>query len=198
MRVVRQSEFTAFSWKNGGGITREAWRVPADGRFIIRMSVAEIDRSGPFSDFAGYARTMVLLRGRGLRLSFGGDPATVLREVGDCVGFDGGTAVDCELLDGPCTDLNLMVCKSLAGVRAGVERLTGTRTLEGSADATVFVFAVQGPVVLDVGTESAMLEPWDCAMVAPAASASLKPAGEVPAALVFLATVNDNSLRVNA
>ena len=84
MHIVRQSEFKASPWKNGGGITHEAMREPAGGdEFRWRVSVAHIDACGPFSDFAGYARTMVLLRGGGvaLQLSDGsrrrcGRPAT--------------------------------------------------------------------------------------------------------------------------
>jgi hypothetical protein len=34
-----------------------------------RVSIAQLDALGPFSDFAGYARKLVLLRGRGVRLT---------------------------------------------------------------------------------------------------------------------------------
>jgi hypothetical protein len=90
-----------------------------------------------------------------------------------------------------------MVSQSLGGARAAVERLTAPRTLAASPTATVIVFAVQGSVVLN-GTERAVLEPWDCAIVSAADSASLEPAAELRDALVFLATVDDNSPPVNA
>ena len=70
MRIIRQSDFTVTPWKNGGGVTREALRVPPRGdSFHWRVSVAQIDRSGPFSEFAAYNRTMVLLRGSGVDLT---------------------------------------------------------------------------------------------------------------------------------
>jgi environmental stress-induced protein Ves len=70
--IIRRSSFTALPWRNGGGITHEAIRVPPTGdAFLWRVSVAQIDSSGPFSDFAGYDRKMVLLRGRGIALEFG-------------------------------------------------------------------------------------------------------------------------------
>jgi environmental stress-induced protein Ves len=101
-------------------------------------------------------------------------------------------------MDGPCTDLNLMVCKTQSGVRAAVERLTAARALDVSPAATAIVFAVEGSVVLEAGAESTVLHTWDCAIVSDADFASLRAAAEPPAALVFLATVDDNSLPVNA
>ena len=71
LQVIRRSSFTATPWKNGGGITHEAIRVPATGDpFRWRISVAHIDASGPFSDFAGYNRKMMLLKGAGIELRF--------------------------------------------------------------------------------------------------------------------------------
>ena len=62
LQVIRRASFTATPWKNGGGITHEALRVPAsEYPFRFRVSVAHIDASGPFSEFAEYQRKMVLL-----------------------------------------------------------------------------------------------------------------------------------------
>ena len=114
MQIIRKSSFTPIPWKNGGGITHEAIRIPATGpSFRWRVSIAQIDVPGPFSDFAGYNRKMVLLRGAGVRLRFGGTRQTELRDIGDMTEFDGGVATECELLGGPCTDFNLIVSKSV-------------------------------------------------------------------------------------
>src|SRR5277367_1206489 len=97
VRIIRQSEFTATPWKNGGGITHEAIRVPADGDpFRWRVSVAHIDASGPFSEFAEYNRKMVLLQGAGIDLRFGDGTHKALRKVGELVEFDGALAAHCE------------------------------------------------------------------------------------------------------
>ena len=72
LQIIRRASFTATPWKNGGGITHEAIRVPAGGdTFRWRVSVAHIDASGPFSEFAEYNRKMVLLQGAGIDLRFG-------------------------------------------------------------------------------------------------------------------------------
>ena len=58
-------------WANGGGITREvAVRADAEG-FQWRVSLAEVASSGPFSEFPGVERTIVLLSEGQLVLDFG-------------------------------------------------------------------------------------------------------------------------------
>lgn len=111
--IIRYQNLRPTPWKNGGGLTREALRRPAAGEFRWRLSFAEIAASGPFSDFAGYHRIMTLLAGRGVRLRFDGAEPHVLRETGDRVEFSGSVRTECELIDGPCVDLNLMVSESL-------------------------------------------------------------------------------------
>ena len=102
MQIIRQSEFRSTPWKNGGGITREAIRVPASGDpFRWRVSVAHIDQSGPFSDFAAYNRIMVLLRGGGVALRFSSGGERLLRNVGDVVEFDGALATRANCSAGP-------------------------------------------------------------------------------------------------
>jgi environmental stress-induced protein Ves len=163
LKIIRQSSFTATPWKNGGGITHEAMRVPAGDPFLWRLSVAHIDSSGPFSDFAGYSRNMVLLRGAGLTLKFGNGEQCDLRRIGDSVEFDGAMPTRCDLLQGPCVDLNFMVSKSLRAdariVRLG-QSLTALAALQSA-----LIFSVEAPLLLDGDAgEPVRLEPWDLAV----------------------------------
>jgi uncharacterized protein len=164
LTIIRQSSFTAVPWKNGGGITHEAMRVPADGDpFLWRLSVAHIDSSGPFSDFAGYSRSMVLLRGAGLTLKFGNGEQRDLRQAGDSVEFDGAMPTHCDLLQGPCVDLNFMVSKSLRA-DARVVRVDQSPT-PLAAPQSALIFSVEAPLLLhgDAG-QPVRLEPWDLAV----------------------------------
>jgi uncharacterized protein len=164
LTIIRQSSFTAVPWKNGGGITHEAMRVPAGGDpFLWRLSVAHIDASGPFSDFAGYSRSMVLLRGAGLTLKFGNGEQRDLRRTGDSVEFDGAMPTHCDLLQGPCVDLNFMVSKSLRA-DARVVRVD-QRPTALAAPQSALIFSVEAPLLLhgDAG-EPVRLEPWDLAI----------------------------------
>jgi uncharacterized protein len=191
IQIIRQSSFTATPWKNGGGVTHEALRVPANGgTFLFRVSVAHIDSSGPFSDFAGYSRNMVLLQGAGLTLKFGNGESRVLQRIGESVEFDGATPAYCDLLDGPCVDLNFMAHQS-AQAEARVVRLDRSLSLQASAQTTL-IFSIDAALSLDGNAGEVMrLEPWDLAVVSGcAARLSQIAAGDLTApSSVFFATI---------
>jgi environmental stress-induced protein Ves len=197
MQIVRRSSLVPVPWKNGGGITHEMIRAPATGDpFLWRVSIAKIDASGPFSNFTGYSRKMVLLRGAGLRLRFAAGSDRYLHDIGDMTEFDGAVATECELLDGPCTDLNLMVSASVTGARAWVERLLEPRPLRPAFRGTVLAFAISGIVSVELeNREATRLQAWDLAEMSPDERGSIGPAGVDPAAapLVFFAALDDNS-----
>ena len=166
LTIIRKASFTATPWKNGGGITHEAIRVPAAGDpFRWRVSVAHIDASGPFSEFAAHDRKMVLLQGAGIELRFADGVKQTLREVGQLIQFDGANAAQCELLSGPCVDLNLMILKSdRAAVR--VERVAESVAVSAALDETTLVFPIDGAIALEVNEgQIVTLQPWDLAML---------------------------------
>jgi environmental stress-induced protein Ves len=189
LQIIRKSSFKAVRWKNGGGTTHEAWRVPPAGDpFLFRVSVAHIDSSGPFSDFAGYTRHMVLLQGAGLTLVFGNGERRLLQRVGESVEFDGAMPIRCELLDGPCIDLNFMKHES-ARAEARVVMLGPSLLLQASP--STLIFGIGGPVSLDADGERATLEPWDLAVVSKCAvRLSSIESGDLSApSAVFFATI---------
>jgi len=115
-RLLAPADYRKMPWKNGGGRTFEIAVGPPDAdlnAFAWRVSVAEIERDGPFSSFPGVDRTLVLLSGHGMRLSGTGD-AVDLRAMFEPVTFAGEAALECALADGPTRDFNLMVRRSLA------------------------------------------------------------------------------------
>ena len=94
-------------WKNGGGETRELLTWPQKSGWALRLSVADITRSGPFSEFKNIRRWIALLEGAGMHL---GEPLnqSVVPSMPPFP-FDGQYAAPCELIDGPTRDLNLMI-----------------------------------------------------------------------------------------
>jgi environmental stress-induced protein Ves len=192
MQIVRQTSFEAVPWKNGGGVTHEAMRVPADGdRFRWRVSVARIEVSGPFSDFTGYQRRMVLLKGGGVELRFANGTVSALRAVGEMAEFDGALAVQCELIDGPCVDLNLIVARALPGTSARVARLHETLTVPGTAGQVTLAFPIDTAVALSCGSARAVLDAGDLALIPAGQDLMLRVAGHADArsAAVFLANL---------
>jgi uncharacterized protein len=192
LQIIRKSSFTATPWKNGGGITHEAIRVPASGDpFCWRVSVAHIDASGPFSEFAEYNRKMVLLRGAGIELRFADGAHKTLRQVGELVEFDGALATHCELLKGPCVDLNLMVSKS-DSTAVRVERFIESLALSAQRNETMLVFAIDRRFKLELTTgKTATLEPWDLAILSHCSGRlnRLESANSFASTAVFLATL---------
>jgi environmental stress-induced protein Ves len=116
--VIHADELPAQSWRNGGGRTRELLTRPAGERaWRLRISLAEVDRNGPFSAFADVERWFSVIDGAGVRLSLDGRELP-LRPGHAPIHFSGELPVFCSLLDGPTTDLNLMH----AGGRAAMAR----------------------------------------------------------------------------
>src|SRR3954469_7451139 len=99
MNITRRGphEFEKQSWKNGGGTTTELARDGAGDAFAWRLSVAEIERSGPFSEFPGYERTIMLLEGGGMELTVGSRTVRLARPLQPFV-FDGAAKTTCRLL----------------------------------------------------------------------------------------------------
>lgn len=108
MNLVHLADCTPTPWRNGGGITHDllTWPVPGDA-WQLRVSVALIDRAGPFSVFAGISRWFTVLDGAGVVLALPAGPVT-LRPGDAPIHFDGADAPGCELIGGSTHDLNFM------------------------------------------------------------------------------------------
>jgi environmental stress-induced protein Ves len=124
-RIIRAQDLPPQAWRNGGGQTREllVWpgrgRPPAQGRYHwqLRVSLADVTRGGPFSPYPGVQRWFAVVEGAGVRLAFPGAVHRVDAHSAP-LHFAGELPVDCELLDGPTRDLNLMTAGGTGHMRA--------------------------------------------------------------------------------
>jgi uncharacterized protein len=99
------------AWKNGAGFTREIAVSPAGAgldAFEWRLSLARIERDGPFSTFPGVDRLIAIVEGEGVELVFEDATPIVLRQGMSPSGFPGEASVWARLCDGPATALNIM------------------------------------------------------------------------------------------
>jgi environmental stress-induced protein Ves len=97
-------------WKNGGGLTSEVATGPVGASsedFDWRVSIARIERDGPFSMFPGVDRTLRVLTGGPLILTLAGRDV-VLNPGSDPLEFDGAEPVEARIASA-ATALNLMV-----------------------------------------------------------------------------------------
>ena len=106
-KVVSLEDVEPKRWRNGGGFTRELLAWPHSDEWRMRISVADIDRDGPFSYFPAAERWFAVLEGVGVRLTVGGG-SQQLGPDSDPFRFSGSSEVHCELIDGPTRDFNLM------------------------------------------------------------------------------------------
>jgi environmental stress-induced protein Ves len=129
----------ATPWKNGGGLTQELVCVPAGaglGAFDWRISVAQVTADGPFSSFEGIDRVILLLNGKGMTLE-GRDHQHALAQPLLPYAFAGEVAMGCSLIDGPTTDLNVMVRRH--AFTAEVSVVTHAAELPLTPDGMLFV-----------------------------------------------------------
>jgi environmental stress-induced protein Ves len=171
IEILSHSSFKRQTWKNGLGHTDEIAIHPAGadlrrGDFLWRLSSARIEQSSPFSVFPQHDRTLVVLRGAGVRLTHSfvvGSSAHHASEESEFeeavdVGsmepyeFPGDVPSRCELMDGPIEDLSVFIRK--AEVEASVEIID----LPGDPEAEFawsphgrwnFAFAAQGRFKID-------------------------------------------------
>ena len=165
--VVRFEDVEPQPWKNGGGVARELLAWPSAIDWVLRLSVADVERHGPFSAFAGIDRWFAVLSGNGVRL--GSPPKTVQRN-DDAFHFDGALAPDCELVDGATRDLNLMIRRDVASgwmkrVETGIEFPVADRVQSSSEGVEVIsgVFTLGGCTLQISGLPDFCVEPMSLA-----------------------------------
>jgi environmental stress-induced protein Ves len=102
--VVRAAGVVPRPWANGGGTTRELRRAD-DGAW--RVSLADVERDGPFSTFAGRRRLLTVVDGVVLSLLVDGSESLV--EPRRPFAFDGDADVLARVPEGPVRVLNVIV-----------------------------------------------------------------------------------------
>jgi hypothetical protein len=122
LRLLRAADRAAIPWKNGGGITHDV-ALSANGPddFAWRVSIADIERPGPFSSYPGIDRAFVPVRGR-VRLTLADRPVTI-GPADEPLAFPGEAAVFAEPLTGTVEALNVMTRRGAA--QGALRRITG-------------------------------------------------------------------------
>ncbi len=116
--------------------------------FDWRISTARIEESGPFSEFPGFERILVITEGEGVLLEHGRDaPRSRLRRF-EPYRFSGDWKTNSELLRGPVADFNLLARR-------------------GKFDAQVMALALGArPLRESIGSRQALLHVLDGALIA--------------------------------
>ena len=169
MHILRAGERIAAPWKNGGGVTMEVAVHPKGAGFDDfgwRISIARIDRGGPFSSFPGIDRELAMLEGQVL-LNVGGRPAVALSADSRPVRFPGDVPAGAELVGEGAVDLNVMT-------RRGLFASSMIRQRDGATDPdalATFLFPLE-PIAVR-GSSGEILSRGDAVLLAPGESAAL-------------------------
>lgn len=162
------SDYLIQPWKNGQGTTTEITKGTISGEkngFDWRLSVAEIQNDGPFSEFAEIDRTLMLLEGNGIEL-VDKEPimppsSNTLADPFSYFSFDGSTPIFCKLLDGPTTDFNVMT-KQGAIIHKFDTLVNMKRQYRINSDSQIlFIFCIAADVTIMVSGKNYKLNTSD-------------------------------------
>jgi hypothetical protein len=181
-------------WRNGGGVTQALAARPN----AWRISLAQVERDGPYSRFDGVTRTSFVLRGNGVTLDDGSSLVKLAPFA--AAEYDGGAAWNACLADGPVTVLNVMSAAgryrvkidaidapiSVApGCTAIVIALDSGCRYRGACDSEQMgALAPAGFMLVNEVDRPLFLQPDTSASLAPSAAAARQGAG--PCVLVTL------------
>lgn len=145
IRLIAASDCQRTRWKNDGGWTTELARDDdgETGDFRWRISIAEIERDGPFSQFPGVERDLLLLEGTGIELDIDAAEPLRLTQRFAHARFAGESTVGCRLLAGATRDFNVMARRDVVRADVIARPLVGPMVIfpERGAEWVVHVFA---------------------------------------------------------
>lgn len=180
MKLLKKSDSLTMPWKNGLGSTAQIALYPpsadfASGDFLWRISSATVQSAGPFSQFPGFDRWLVVLSGEGLLLN--GFPLLPLSPFH----FSGDELIHSDLLNDPVTDLGIIYRRDRVHASMMLHDLQGPQTLTLTSGSH-FLFCVQGPLM----AENFNLESGDTLAIIAPKTLELKASGASPTKYLHL------------
>ena len=155
-KIYSPQSFQTLPWRNGLGSTVEllAETPNKNEAFSWRLSIASVANDGPFSDFSGYDRTLLLLEGSGITLNKPNGVFKVLNSSLDYANFKGEDLIDATLHDGPIKDFNIMTLRSICTSSVTAIDETSESLLNINADKLI-VYSIK-PVNIQIGLEASI------------------------------------------
>lgn len=180
LRAIPRNQQHDEPWANGAGSTTVILREPDDANWRIRVSVANVEHEGPFSELPATRRTLVPLDGP-MTLRFADGCEQSAPRLG-ALCFDGSPAPQGLLPDGPTRDFNLMLRGDACGETLS-RVLSDTLTLACVPGLRWLVYLDHGHAGLHTATGPGLvLRPGDAALVTAgdqAGEARIEGAGDI-------------------
>jgi environmental stress-induced protein Ves len=119
--------------------------------FSWRLSIASVANDGPFSDFSGYDRTLLLLEGTGITLNNPNGGSIELNSPLDCAHFKGEDLINASLHDGPIKDFNVMTLRSICSASVTAINEKSEPLIQINAEK-LLVYSLK-PIKIQIGLE---------------------------------------------
>jgi environmental stress-induced protein Ves len=190
LRIIRSADYSARPWKNGGGTTRDIVVSPPGTSlddFDWRLSLAQVDRDGPFSRFDNVDRTLVLLSGA-MTLHEQDRRIDLVRN--EPVAFAGERTIEATLAGGSTLDFNVMTRRGRARHTVEQKLFSALTTVMPSVNSMVVLFALESGLTVD----SERLDTHDTAIISSAEVAIAATASKVPALVITIVDIRPNVL----
>ncbi|CAG9297186.1 HutD/Ves family protein [Celerinatantimonas diazotrophica] len=172
--IIRQTEFLKVPWKNGQGYTYEIDKLTkADhsDEFLWRLSIAEVNQSGPFSKFDNYQRNISILSGDSMTLNVDGYDSPSLRAF-ETFTFAGKADTYCTLHGRALRDFNVIYAPHFDVNVSWLKDEYLDITLV--ADTLYFIIAATGAIHVQGSALDVQLASWDVIKIAPLKMSQLK------------------------
>ncbi|MBN2790158.1 MAG: HutD family protein [Candidatus Delongbacteria bacterium] len=155
-KIIPPNLFKSVPWRNGLGTTNELIikYIQGYGNFIWRISIAGVKTDGPFSEFSGYERYLLMLEGNGLDLVHSDGSRRELRDILDVANFSGELRTNATLINGEIKDFNVMSLREKC--RTSVEILSGESEIEKDSDE-LFVYNHEKDSIILIGNNELTL-----------------------------------------
>ena len=190
LRIIRSADYPTRPWKNGGGTTRDIAVSPPGASlddFVWRLSLAQVDRDGPFSRFDNIDRTLVLLSGA-MALHEQSRRIDLVRH--QSVMFEGERAIEATVAGGATLDFNVMTRRGRARHVVRCESFSKHISVAAAAGKTIVLFALDRG--LTVGTEQ--LHTYDTAIISASQVVVAASTGFVAALVIEIDDIHPNVL----
>ncbi len=153
IKTIDPNQFKTIAWKNGHGETTEL-AINFGGtleKFDWRLSIACVIENGLFSDFSGYYRQLILLKGQGIKLTHNEQQKDELTVPLAVAAFEGSNQTFGELINGPIKGFNVMTKQS--HFNADVKTFSQQQTITCSIAKITFIYAVKQPIMIEINQE---------------------------------------------
>lgn len=191
LRILRNTDYRSRPWKNGGGTTRDILVSPPGAsleEFDWRLSLAQVDRDGPFSRFDNVDRTLVLLSGA-MTLHEPDRRIELVR--GEPVEFPGERSIEAILNGGSTLDFNVMTRRGRAAQIVKREIIGKRMNIQSSGRIMIVVFALEE----GLSVEGQSMNAYDTAVIGEQSVANVTSADRVAALIVRIVDFRPNVLR---